>query len=137
MASGDAQRVWFPEMLEILRATWSPTTTWTELADLCARLTTVRNETRSSRGVEAPRMRCPRCGTVSRGGPSRVSIRSALFALKKEGLLLDDEFARLDRDWSKHRKAHGLDANGQEVAASRADAVREVCTDHRDDDAGP
>jgi hypothetical protein len=28
MASGDAQRVWFPEMIEELTSAWSASTTW-------------------------------------------------------------------------------------------------------------
>ena len=81
--AGDAQRVWFPEMLEVLTAAWSPTTSWDELVDLCGRLTDLRTDLRRSRGILAPLMKCPKCGSVSRGDIKGVSIRSALFALRR------------------------------------------------------
>ena len=37
MPAGDAQRVWFPAMIEELKTSWSETMSWNELADLCAR----------------------------------------------------------------------------------------------------
>ena len=56
MPSGDAQRVWFPEMLEELRSTWSSAMTWEELADFCWRMTEKRKEIRRTRGIQPPRM---------------------------------------------------------------------------------
>jgi hypothetical protein len=107
-------------MVDILTAAWSPSTTWQELADLCGRLTELRKSIRRSRGIEAPLTRCPRCGSVSRGDIPGVSIRSALFALKKSGVLSEADFKGLDLDWKKHRVAHGLDAHGRKPHASPA-----------------
>jgi hypothetical protein len=39
MPAGDTQRVWFPEMIEELRTSWSMTMPWEDLADFCARMT--------------------------------------------------------------------------------------------------
>ena len=82
MTSGDAQRVWFPEMLDELERTWSASVSWEELADFRHRMTEKRKDIRESRGIEPPLTRCPRCGAVSRCDVSGISIRSALFALK-------------------------------------------------------
>ena len=120
MPAGDAQRVWFPEILEILIAAWSPSTTWDELADLCGRLTDLRTDLRQSRGIQAPLMKCSKCGSVSRGDIKGVSVRSALFALRKAGALSDADFQRLDHDWKKHRAVRGLDALGKKNDASSA-----------------
>lgn len=103
----------FPEMIEILSAAWSPTTTWDELVELCRRLTDLRADLRQSRGIQAPLTRCPKCGSVSRGDINGVSVRLALFALRKIGTLSEADFQRLDRDWKKLRAAHGLDALGE------------------------
>lgn len=113
MPSGDAQRVWFPEMIEVLLAAWSPSMTWAELADLCGRLTELRKGIRQSRGIQAPRTRCSKCGSVTRSDISGVSIRSALFTLRKRGVFSETDFKRLDLDWKKHRAAQGLDAYGR------------------------
>jgi len=107
-------------MIEVLATAWSSSTTWEELADLCSRLTELRKDLRQSRGIQAPLTRCSRCGSVSRGDITGVSIRSALFALRKAGILSDAEFKRLDLDWKKHRAARGLDALGKKHDASPA-----------------
>jgi hypothetical protein len=123
MPAGDAQRVWFPEMLEELKTSWSETMSWDELADFCARMTEKRKQIRQARGIQSPRTisllpgeRCAKCGRVSKTSkpdPLAVSIRSALFALKNDGLISEAEFKEIDKSWMKHKKRNGLDAFGQ------------------------
>lgn len=105
-------------MIEVLTTAWSPSTTWEELADLCSRVTELRTGLRKSRGIQAPLTKCPKCGAVSRGDIAGVSIRSALFALRKVGVLSEADFKGLDLDWKKYRTAHGLDALGSKSGAS-------------------
>ena len=123
MPRGDGQRVWFPEMLAELRATWSRAMTWEQLAEFCSRMTARRSEIRRERGIQSPLLRCRCCGEVSRAAPVRISIRSALFALRKEGLVTQDEFDELDRSWKKHRASCGLDANGVVPESRPADCL--------------
>jgi hypothetical protein len=127
MPSGDAQRVWFPEMIEELKGAWSKAMTWEDLAYFCARMTDKRKEIRVDIGIHPPRERasppppgrqCPRCGQMSRpyrANPVGVSIRSALFALKNSGVITDTEFKSLDKSWMKHKVEHSLDLYGREV----------------------
>ncbi|MBW2455804.1 MAG: hypothetical protein JRI68_14905 [Deltaproteobacteria bacterium] len=84
-------------MLEDLERTWSASMTWEELADFCERMTEKRREIRQSRGIDPPRTRCLKCGTVSRSDISGVSVRSALFALKKTRVVTEAEFKALDK----------------------------------------
>ena len=119
MASGDAHRVWFPEMLEELGSTWSASMTWEELADFCHRMTEKRKDIRESRGIEPPLTRCPRCGAVSRSDTSAVSIRSALFALKKVGAVTEAEYKALDKSWRKYKTRNRLDAYGRKAGPPR------------------
>jgi hypothetical protein len=120
MPSGDAQRVWFPEMIKDLTRAWSPAMTWEDLCALCRRMTEKRRAIRESKGIEPPRTRCPKCGSVSRGDISGVSVRSALFMLKKAGRVSEDEFKALDRSWKKYREATGVDAYGRKSPPSHA-----------------
>ena len=114
MANGDVQRLWFPEMLAELKSVWSARMPWPELADLCARMTELRTEIRRARGIKGPMMRCGCCDEVFDGGSDRrVSMRSALFALRNEGVLTEFRLKRLDAKWKKYRKAKGLDAYGR------------------------
>lgn len=117
MASGDAQRVWFPEMLDELRAAWSAPITWSELATLCEQIAVERRALRASRGIEPPTMRCSKCGAVSRSDLRGVTIRSALFALLKMGVVDEAGFRALDKGWMKHRAANQLDRFGRRAEA--------------------
>ena len=56
MPAGDAQRVWFPEMLEELKASWSKTMSWEELTDFCARMSEKRKQIRLERGIQPTMM---------------------------------------------------------------------------------
>ena len=117
MPAGDAQRVWFPEMIEELKRSWSKTMPWEDLTDFCERMTAKRRQIRQERGIQPPKTRCPKCGSVSRSDISGVSIRSALFALKNTGVITDAEFKDLDKSWTRHKKQNGLDAYGQKAEA--------------------
>lgn len=113
MAAGDAQRVWFPEMVDELRRRWSTSLAWDEVVLLCEDAMALRTRIRQERGILPPRMRCPKCGAVSRSDIAGISVRSLLFALKKDGQIDETEFARLDLSWKKHRTVHRLDAYGR------------------------
>lgn len=119
MPAGDAQRVWFPEMLSELRRLWSANMSWEDLAALCMRMTEIRREIRRSRGILPPLTRCRACGRASRADIAGVSVRSALFALASERLVTDAEFHRLDQDWKKQRAARRLDPYGRTAPPSQ------------------
>ena len=97
---------------------------WTELADLCARMTELRTEIRLARGIKGPMIRCSCDEVVDGGSGRRVSMRSALFALRNEGVLTEFRLKRLDAKWKKHRKAKGLDAYGRPAEADPNQASR-------------
>ena len=115
MASGDAQRVWFPEMIEKIKTQWSSSMTWENLIEFCRMITEERKQIRDLRDIRPPRSKCSHCGTVSRSDIHGVSIRSALFVLKNNGIVSEEEFKKLDKDWKKHRKENGLDSYGKEI----------------------
>lgn len=118
MPPGDAQRVWFPAMLEALRSTWSSSMGWDEAIAFCARMTELRREIRQARGLRPPHMRCSHCGSEARSDIKGVSVRSALFALRKEGIVSEAERRELDRSWKRYRAEHGLDHLGQPVGTA-------------------
>jgi hypothetical protein len=129
MSAGDAQRVWFTEMTEELKSAWSRAMTWEDLADFCHRMTEIRRNIRETRGIKPPRMRCPKCGKVSMSEISGISIRSALFALKNNGIITEAELKHLDKSWMRHKAKHGLDRYGRKVETLRpaSDKVDPCC----------
>lgn len=112
MPSGDAQRIWFPEMIEDLKTKWTPSTTWEEFVDLCRFLTEKRKRIRHARGILPPRMQCPSCGEITSSDIQGVSIRSALFTLKKIEMVSEAVFKDFDRDWKNFQRKNNLDAYG-------------------------
>ena len=132
MPSGDAQRVWFPEMIEELKTTWSNAMSWDELADFCERMTEMRKRIREERGIQSPKMRCNQCGgnMLPMADASGISIRSALFALRNNGVITNDAFKELDKSWMKHKKKNNLDANGRKIKASSKRTVSTASDSH-------
>lgn len=113
MPAGDAQRAWFPEMLAELEQYWHPGISWSALAAFCQQMTAFREEIRSSKGIKPVKLDCPACGGKHTMSMNPISIRSALFALKKNlECISEDEFKDLDRNWKRYRKSNGLDAYG-------------------------
>ena len=112
MGSGDAQRVWFPEMLEELFTSWKAGMPVEELVAFCLRMTAKRAQIRGERNILPPKMRCPCCGEVSRSETPGVSVRSALFSLKKHGVITDAELEHHDRAWKRYQRKHDLDGYG-------------------------
>ena len=51
MASGDRQRTWFPEMVEVLRADWRPEMSWAEIIALRDQLDKMLKGIRNSRNL--------------------------------------------------------------------------------------
>lgn len=118
MPAGDAQRVWFPEMLEELQHMWSSSPSWDELAEFCQRMAEKRKQICESRGIKSPRFRCPTCGAEARARDPEVSIRSAFFALKKIGVITEVERKGFDKSWNNHKKNNRLDPYGRSLETS-------------------
>lgn len=112
MASGDSFKVWFPEMINIIKLEWNSTLDWGEITALCALMSTHRNVIRAEKGIKNPFMYCDECEDKHEFLPNPISIRSLLFALKKESVIDESEFEQLDSDWKKYQRKHKLDASG-------------------------
>ncbi len=115
MPAGDAQRAWFPEMLDELTSFWVDSPDWNAVIEFCERMTKFRSDIRSQRGIIGPMMTCRSCGKTHSMNIPEISPRSLLFALKKKEVIDNEEFKRLDKSWMSHRKAANLDANGHVV----------------------
>ena len=115
MASGDRQRTWFPEMVEVLRADWRPEMSWTEIIALRDQLDKMLMGIRHSRGfqpVMTSRL-CPCCNEPMVQGAGGVSVRATILALNRFGIASADEVKLLEKTWSKHRRETGIDLNGK------------------------
>lgn len=113
MASGDANRTWFSEMVEALRREWRPDMPWEQVIALRDRLEAMLQEIRSSRQISLPTMWCPACNERTLQAPPSVSVRALIFALGRFGIAPQAEVKSLEKRWAKHRKENSLDRNGR------------------------
>ena len=113
MAAGDAQRVWFPEMIESLKDRWTPKMTWSECSEFCEEMTNVRENIRKERNIKPIRFFCKGCQEYHYSSMSPISIRSMLFTLKKIRIISETKFKTLDKSWKKYKKENDLDPNGK------------------------
>jgi len=113
MASGDASRTWFSEMVEMLRQEWKSELSWEQVFTLRDRLDAMLEEIRTSRGIQPPSMWCPVCNQRTQQAPPRVSVRATILALGRFGIVTPAEAKSLEKRWAKHRKENSLDRNGK------------------------
>jgi hypothetical protein len=115
MASGDAQRTWFPEMITMLHQTWAASMSENELLALRDRLETTLETIRSERHILPAMMWCPHCQARHRSAPPKVSVRAMILALGRFGMASASEVKALERRWNTYRKRHQLDRYGMKA----------------------
>ncbi len=113
MPSGDRQRVWFPEMIELLRREWRESLAWDDLVVLRDHVDALLQELRSTRGIRPARMTCARCGYRGPGGESSVSVRAMILTLGRFGIADATVAKALEKRWKAHAKASHLDRDGR------------------------
>jgi len=116
MASGDAQRTWFPEMIALLGQTWSPSMAEGEWLALRDRLDTLLQMIRSERQIVSAMMWCPHCHARHRAAPPTVSVRAMILALGRFGMASAAEVKVIERRWNAYRRQHRLDRYGMQEA---------------------
>ena len=86
MAAGDAQRVWFPEMIESLRSQWQQGLSFEAIVKLCDDLDAMLQRIRSERHIRPPVFKCPKCGHVGEGAEPHVSVRAMILSVIRFGI---------------------------------------------------
>jgi hypothetical protein len=119
MPAGDAQRTWFPAMIDILREEWSTSLSWQEVIRLRDRLDETLLQVRTEKNILPAMMYCRACGERHRSLPPRVSVRALLLALPRYGIEAERDAKELDSRWSMYRKSHNLDLYGQVITRSQ------------------
>jgi hypothetical protein len=93
MPAGDAQRTWFPELIDMLRADWTDSFSWAEVILLRDRLDETLQRIRRSRDILPPMMYCRACQERHRAAPPRVSVRALLLALPRYDIASEEVVA--------------------------------------------
>jgi hypothetical protein len=124
MAAGDAQRVWFREMVERLRDQWYPDMPFEAMISLRDDLDTTLQRIRSEGNIGSPMFRCPDCGHVGPAATPHVSVRAMILSLKRFGIAPADQIRGLEKRWAAHRKQHDLDMYGEQTASQLVENSR-------------
>jgi len=120
MPAGDAQRTWFPEMVNELRDHWRPGLSWSQLVGLRDEFDAMLHRIRSERKIRPPIVKCPNCHHVGPAAEPDVSVRAMLIALGRFGIVPIEDVKALDKRWAAHRKANRLDLNGKPMPLTKA-----------------
>ena len=120
MPSGDAQRQWFPEMIEMLRQQWYPRLSLAELALLATRLDTLLQQIRKDRNIIPPMFTCPKCGERGRSSFGRISVNATILAAGRFRVASEADIKELSKRWKKYRKEHDLDDYGRKAGITTA-----------------
>lgn len=129
MAAGDAQRVWFPEMIERLRAQRNQGMSGEALIELRDELGAQLQRIRSERHIRSPILKCPCCGQIGEGADPHVSVRAMILSLGRFGIATAAQTSVVEKCWAVHRKQHGLDLNGKTIVATSAGGAPAPTTD--------
>ena len=117
MASGDAQKVWFPELIAMVRQAGDAAMSMDTLLRLRDRLHTTLQTIRHTRQILPAMMWCPYCQARHRAAPPSVSVRATILALGRYTRATASEVQALEKQWNRYRKQHQLDRDGQPEAA--------------------
>ena len=112
MPAGDAQRVWFTEMVERLRSRWHEGMSFEALIELRGELDAMLTQIRSERSLHTPIFRCPACGSIGPSAEPHVSVRAMILSLVRFGIATSEQTKTLEKDWVAYRKRNGLDIYG-------------------------
>jgi len=115
MPKGDAQEVWFPEMLARARSQWRETMSCVALIELRDSLDTMLHRIRSERQISSPVFTCPRCGLRGPMAEPQVSVRAMILAGGRFGIAPHAKTKALEREWSRYRDQQGLDLYGKSL----------------------
>ena len=113
MASGDAQKVWFPELIALVRQAGDPAMSMEALLRLRDRLETTLQTIRRTRQLLPAMMWCPHCQARHRAAPPTVSVRATILALGRFTHATTAEVQALEKRWHSYRRQHQLDRDGR------------------------
>ncbi len=126
MAAGDAQRVWFSQMVERLRDHWHPDMPFDALISLRDDLDAMLQRLRLEGDITSPVFRCRDCGRVGPAAPPHVSVRAMVLSLSRFGIAPAEQIHALEKQWAVHRKQNELDLYGKRTASPPVE--RSPCT---------
>lgn len=111
--SGDAQRTWFPEMIDVLRKQWRRDMSLDALFSLCIDLDAILQRIRFERNIRSLIVKCVKCGHLGESAEVHVSVRAMLLSVIRFEIDSSGPTKAAEKRWDAHRRANGLDIYGR------------------------
>jgi hypothetical protein len=109
----DAQRVWYPDMIEDLRERWREDLTFEELIALRDELDLSLQRIRDAQHIRPSLERCPTCRRMVEGEGVHVTVRAMILALLRHEIAAPEPVYTLEKSWARYRKQKNLDQYGK------------------------
>jgi hypothetical protein len=120
MAAGDSNRVWFPEMIGMLRSQWKAGMSFPALIELCNILDEMLQRRRPRGPFFPPGSLCPECGRIV-GSESQqrhsISVRATILSLGRFGIASAEVTKRTEKEWARYKAEHRLDLYGHRISS--------------------
>jgi hypothetical protein len=133
MAAGDGNRIWFPEMIEMLRSRWNVAMPFPALIELCNILDGMFHLRRPRGPILPPGSRCPECGRIV-GSESQqrhsISVRATILSLRRFGIASPEETRRTEKEWARYRDENRLDLYGRRITSTAERAGQDLICAH-------
>jgi hypothetical protein len=126
MTAGDRSRIWFPEIVDMLRIQWRQDLSWQSVVELRDLLQNMLDEIRQSRGILPPVIRCRWCGHVGPAKPPAISVRAMLISVRRFGIDTIEAIEKREREWERYRRKNKLDLHGRVSKMGAPDSCRNI-----------
>jgi hypothetical protein len=113
MIEADAQRIWFPEMIDHLRERWQQSMAFDALVQLRDDLEVMLQKIRTERQIGTAVVRCGQCGRVHAAPEPRVTVRSMILSLLRFEIAAAEQTHTLEKEWAVYRKQNDLGIYGK------------------------
>src|SRR5215831_6581527 len=121
MAAEVGNRVWFPEMIEMLRSQWNAGMPFQALIELCKTLDEMYQRQRPKGPILPPGSLCPECGRIV-GSESQqrhsISVRATILTLGRFGIASPEVTKRTEKEWARYKAEHRLDLYGHCISST-------------------
>ena len=133
MAAGDGNRVWFPEMIEMLRSQWNAAMPFPDLIELCNILDKMFQRRRPRGPILPPGSRCPECGRIVDSENQQrhsISVRATILSLGRFGIASPEVTKRTEKEWARYRGEHRLDLYGHSISSTAEPGAKDSICAH-------
>ena len=107
-------------MIERLRTQWHQDISFAEIVDLRDDLNEILQQIRTQRHIRPPVLKCAKCGQISEGAASEVSVRAMILSVIRFNIAETKPTRALEKRWDAYRKQNSVDLYGKVVRPSFA-----------------